>query len=123
LRNELKKSRKIYFFDNGIRNAIIKNYNPLALRTDTGALWENYLLSERVKVNHYSKRWMNRYFWRTQAQQEIDYIEERDGNLYAYEFKWNPAKNVRFPATFSRAYPEAKLQVISQDNYSEWIQG
>lgn len=123
LRNELKKSRKIYFFDNGIRNAIIKNYRPLALRTDTGALWENYLLSERVKTNHYSRRWMNKYFWRTQAQQEIDYIEERDGNLYAYKFKWNPAKNIRFPATFSKAYPEAKLQVISRDNYSEWIQG
>ncbi len=122
LRNELKKSRKIYFFDNGIRNAVIKNYAPLALRSDTGALWENYLLSERIKVNHYSRRWLNTYFWRTQAQQEIDYLEERDGIISAYEFKWNPSRKARLSTTFSRAYPNTALQVITPENYIDWIQ-
>ncbi|MEA3286080.1 MAG: ATP-binding protein [Candidatus Marinimicrobia bacterium] len=122
LRNELKRSRKIYFLDNGIRNAVIKNYAPLALRSDTGALWENYLLSERLKANQYSRRWVNSYFWRTRSQQEIDYLEERDGQLAAYEFKWNPKKKAQIPPMFSKAYPQAAFQVITRDNYTEFIQ-
>ncbi len=121
LRNELKKSRKIYFYDNGIRNAIIKNYSPIGLRTDTGALWENYLMSERMKINHYSNRWSNTYFWRTLAKQEIDYVEEREGKLFAYEFKWNPQKQVRFSSTFLNAYPQAETQTISKNNYSDFL--
>jgi len=121
LRNELKKTRKIYFYDNGIRNAIINDFSRLELRTDVGALWENYLISERMKVNHYSKRWVNTFFWRTRAQQEIDYIEEQDGRLFAYEFKWNPKRKVRIPSTFTKAYPQAKTQVLSQDNYASFL--
>ena len=96
LRNELKKSYKIYFYDNGIRNALIENYAPLELRNDVGALWENFLVSERMKRNHYQKHYANSYFWRTRAQQEIDYLEESDGQLSAYEFKWNPKAKARF---------------------------
>ncbi|NOY95759.1 MAG: ATP-binding protein, partial [Chlorobi bacterium] len=88
-RKELKRGRKIYFFDNGIRNALLANFNLPELRTDIGALWENFIISERIKYLHYNNIWANSYFWRTQDQQEIDYIEERDGILYAYEIKWN----------------------------------
>ncbi|HDY75402.1 MAG TPA: ATP-binding protein [Candidatus Marinimicrobia bacterium] len=122
LRNELKKTRKIYFYDNGIRNAIIKNYSILDLRTDKGALWENYLMSERMKANQYARRWSNTYFWRTHAKQEIDYIEEREGRLFAYEFKFSPKKKMRFPTTFSKAYPQAEMQVITRDNYIHFIE-
>ncbi len=121
LRNELKKTRKIYFYDNGIRNAIINDFSNLDLRMDVGALWENYLISERMKVNHYSKRWVNTFFWRTRAQQEIDYIEERDGRLFAYEFKWNPKKKVRIPSTFTKAYPHAETEILSKDNYTDFL--
>lgn len=122
LRNELKKTRKIYFYDNGIRNAIIKNYSILDLRTDKGALWENYLMSERMKANQYARRWSNTYFWRTHAKQEIDYIEEREGRLFAYEFKFSSKKKMRFPTTFSKAYPQAEMQVITRDNYIHFIE-
>lgn len=121
LRNELKKNRKIYFYDNGIRNAIIANYIPLNLRTDTGQLWENFLVSERVKVNQHRERFLNRYFWRTKQQQEIDYIEEYDGKLHAFEFKWNPHKKVRFSKTFLNAYPNSETEVIHQENYLEFL--
>lgn len=121
LRNELKKTRKIYFFDNGIRNAIIKDYSQINLRTDKGALWENYLMSERMKSNHYNKRWSNTFFWRTQAKQEIDYIEERDGKLFAYEFKWNPGRTFKFSSTFTKAYPNTETQVITPDNYVRFL--
>lgn len=121
LRNELKKTRKIYFYDNGIRNAIINDFSKLDLRVDVGALWENYLISERMKINHYSKRWVNTFFWRTRAQQEIDYIEERDGRLFAYEFKWNPKKKVRIPSTFTKAYPQAETEILSKDNYTDFL--
>jgi uncharacterized protein len=117
LRKELKRGRKIYFFDNGIRNALLANFSPLELRQDTDALWENYLISERMKTLEYNRIWVNRYFWRTQDQQEIDYIEERDGFLYAYEFKWNPGKNVRFSKSFTQAYPNHELETISRENY------
>ena len=121
LRNELKKSRKIYFFDNGIRNAIIKNFNTPSLRNDCGALWENLMLSERMKANQYSNRLVNMWFWRTHAQQEIDYIEEYDGRLHAYEFKWNPAKKGRFSKTFLKAYPDSTTMPVTPDNYEEFI--
>ncbi len=85
LRNEIKTNRKIYFYDNGIRNALIQNFNPLALRNDTGALWENFLMSERLKRNHYHKKYCNSYFWRTKQQHEIDYVEERDGKISGFE--------------------------------------
>ena len=121
VRNELKKSRKIYFIDNGIRNAVIKNFNPLSLRQDTDTLWENFLISERMKANHYSGRWVNQYFWRTHAQQEIDYIEEYDGKLHAYEFKWNPTKRYRIPKTFLNAYPESETAIITKENFVDFI--
>jgi len=121
LRNELKKSRKIYFYDNGIRNAIIKNFNTPALRNDCGALWENLMLSERMKANQYSNRLTNMWFWRTTAQQEIDYIEEYDGKLHAYEFKWNPAKKGRFSKTFLNAYPDSTATLITRENYEDFI--
>lgn len=121
VRNEIKKTRKIYFYDTGIRNTIIKNYNPLALRNDVGYLWENYLVAERMKHNHYSQRYVNRYFWRTRQQQEIDYIEEYDGKLHAYEFKWNPNKRVKFPKTFTNAYPGSETKVITPENYFDFL--
>ncbi len=120
-RNEIKKTRKIYFYDNGIRNAIIKNFNPLNLRQDIGALWENYLISERMKANHYSSRWVNRFFWRTKQQQEIDYIEEHGGRLHAYEFKWNPARKFRFSKTFLNAYPGSETRIITPENYMDFL--
>ncbi|MEI7677435.1 MAG: ATP-binding protein, partial [Bacteroidales bacterium] len=105
LRNELKFSKKIYFFDNGIRNALIANYNPVELRSDTVVLWENFIISERIKKLNYSHGYANQWFWRTQAQKEIDYIEEFDGQLYAYEFKWNTKKTTKIPTDFAKAYP------------------
>ena len=121
LRNELKKSKKIYFYDTGIRNALINNYNPIELRNDTGALWENYIISERIKFINYHQIYCNRYFWRTKYRQEIDYIEEREGKLFAYEFKWNSHKKTKIPNTFKQAYPEASYAVITPENYHEFI--
>ena len=121
LRNEINSSRKVYFYDNGIRNALIANFQPLALRTDTGALWENFLISERMKFLHYNNHWTNKYFWRTHSQQEIDYIEEREGLLYAYEFKWSATKKIHFPKTFLQAYPKNKTNGINADNYMEFL--
>ena len=121
VRNELKKNRKIYFYDNGLRNAIINNFKPLALRTDTGALWENWLMTERLKYLHYTKIYCSRYFWRTQAQQEIDYIEERDGQLFAFEFKWNPKAKGIISKTFTNNYPGATGKIITPDNMEEFI--
>ncbi len=121
LRNEISSSRKIYFYDNGIRNAIINNFNPIALRTDIGALWENFLVCERLKANHYQQRFVSSYFWRTHAQQEIDYVEDSEGKLHAFEFKWNPKARARFPKTFTNAYPDAPTRVISRDNFEEFV--
>lgn len=121
LRNEIKKSRKIYFYDNGIRNAIIKNFNPIELRQDTGALWENYLMSERRKYNTYTKQYVNSYFWRTHAQQEIDYIEESGGIIRATEFKWNEKAKVKFPDAFAKAYPDAIFSSINKSNYMDFV--
>jgi predicted AAA+ superfamily ATPase len=121
LRTEVTKTSRWYFYDNGVRNAIIMNFNPLTLRDDTGLLWENYLLSERIKKQHYSGMHCENYFWRTYQQQEIDWIEERDGRLFGYELKWNPQKKTREPLTWKRAYPESNFEVISRDNYLDWI--
>jgi len=121
LRNELTKTRKVYFYDNGIRNAIISNYNPVELRDDVGVLWENFLMSERQKFLSYNNIYTNRFFWRTKAQQEIDYIEERGGKLHAYEFKWNENAKYKFPATFLKAYPKSQTQVITPNNFDDFI--
>jgi predicted AAA+ superfamily ATPase len=123
LRNEIKKGRKIYFYDNGIRNAIIKNFNPVGMRQDIGALWENHLISERVKLNAYTQRYVNSYFWRTHAQQEIDYIEESSGHLLAVEFKWNDQANKKWPETFEKAYPDTSYALINRNNYMDFIVG
>ncbi|TVR76873.1 MAG: ATP-binding protein [Chitinophagaceae bacterium] len=121
VRNELKKSRKIYFYDNGIRNAIIGNYAPLSVRQDKGALWENYLISERWKKLHYAGYYGHRYFWRTTQQQEIDYVEEIDGKLSAYEIKWNAKTKTKFSTTFLNAYNVAHTEIINKENYHQWL--
>jgi len=123
LRNELSHSRKIYFYDNGIRNALISQFNPLALRNDTGALWENLMVSERWKRNEYYKKYRNAYFWRTVRQQEIDYLEEYDGKLHAYEFKWRPSSKARPVKAFMDAYPGSEFQDIHQDNFMGFVTG
>lgn len=121
LRTELKKSKKIYFHDNGVRNAIIANFQQVELRQDTGALWENYLIAERVKYNAYHNHWANSFFWRTKNQQEVDYIEEKDGEIKAFEFKWNSHKKHKITLTFTNAYPTAKTQIITPENYIDFI--
>lgn len=121
LRNELKKSRKIYFYDNGIRNAVIANFAQVEARQDVGALWENYLISERMKALGYHEKWTNRWFWRTVQQKEIDYVEERNGQIHAYEFKWNPKAKVKEPKQFLDAYPGSTFKVISQHNVEEFL--
>lgn len=121
LRNEISKSRKIYFYDNGIRNAIINNFNPLNIRQDIGQLWENYLISERIKLMEYKRVYANRFFWRTKLQQEIDYIEERGGKMWAYEFKFNPSKTSYLSKTFANAYPQHEFQIINTNNYAEFL--
>jgi len=120
LRNELKRSKKIFFVDNGIRNAVINQFNPVNLRNDTGALWENLMIAERRKDNEYNRRFFNTYFWRTTQQQEIDYLEEADGTLHAYEFKWNSPAKVISPATFLSAYPGTDFKVITRENFWEF---
>lgn len=121
LRKELKRKRKIYFYDNGIRNAVIAQFQPVELRNDVGALWENWLISERKKVLAYHPIYANTFFWRTQDQQEIDYIEERDGKMWAYQMKWNHKAKTHFSKSFTRAYPEHALQSINRDNLSSFL--
>lgn len=122
LRNELKKSKKVYFYDNGIRNAIIQNFAPLALRNDAGALWENFFISERIKANEYAGRYVRSYFWRTTDQHVIDYIEEGDGVFTTFEMKWNPRRQmVKLPAIFQKTYPVKQMAVVTPDNYLEWL--
>lgn len=121
VRNEIKKGRKIYFCDNGIRNAVLGNFSPLSMRTDKGALWENFLVSERLKYLGNNEMDVKSWFWRTTQQQEIDYIEERENKLLAFEFKWNPQKKVRLSKTFSNAYPNHEFKVITPDNFHEFV--
>ena len=120
-RNEIKRGKKIYFYDNGIRNSIIKNFNSLSLRNDKGALWENFLIVERLKQNAYLDKFSNYYFWRTFSQKEIDFIEERGGKLYAYEFKWNPNKRHKVPKTFQETYPNSEVTIIHRDNFQDFV--
>ncbi len=121
LRKEITKSQRWYFYDNGIRNAIIRNYNPLNLRMDQGELWENYIMSERIKYNAYTNRRVNSYFWRTYDQQEIDLVEEEADALSAFEFKWNPLKKVKVPAAWKKNYTNATFTLITNDNYLDFI--
>jgi len=121
VRNEIKRSRKIYFYDNGIRNAIIGNYQPIGSRTDLGALWENYFISERVKVIANKIPGIKHYFWRTTQQQEIDLIEEQGDELMGFELKWNPNKKVKFPKTFTNAYPKAICKVVTPTNMENYL--
>ena len=121
VRNELKKSRKVNFYDNGIRNALIANFSPPQTRVDTGALWENFLVSERIKLLCNNQIQAGQFFWRTRQQQEIDYIEESDGIISAFEFKWNPGKKTRFPKTFLKAYPNAVTTTITPENYRDFL--
>jgi hypothetical protein len=120
VRNEIKRGRKIYFYDNGIRNAIIGEFGGLSTRSDTGMLWENFLMSERVKQNSYKLTFAKPYFWRTMQQQEIDYVEQQGLKLSAYEFKWNPKAKANFSKTFLNAY-EAETKTINRDNFRDFV--
>jgi len=121
VRNEIRKGKKIYFYDNGIRNTILGNFNPLQQRTDLGALWENFLISERLKILANQKTKKEIYFWRTTQQQEIDYIEVEHDNISAFEFTWNPKAKKRIPKTFTTAYPNSATKIITSDNFEEFI--
>jgi len=121
LRKEISKGKKWYFYDNGLRNILIGNMNPLELRNDIGELWENYIISERLKYQAYSRMLVYNYFWRTYDQQEIDWVEDRGGILHAYEFKWNPKKKAKKPVAWKKAYPDSIFEVINSDNYLNWI--
>jgi hypothetical protein len=120
LRSEITKNCRYYFLDNGIRNALINNFNPLQLRNDVGELWENYLVLERLKRQEYLGQSANNYFWRTYRQQELDFVEEREGRLFGYEMKWGKTR-VKPPTEWLSAYPEAAFSVVTQDNYLEFV--
>lgn len=120
-RNELKLSKKIYFYDNGIRNAVINNFQSAVNRADIGALFENYFIAERKKYNAYQNNYASAYFWRTKEQQEIDYIEESDGMITAFEIKWNSNKKIRFPKNFTSSYPNHQLAVVTPENYDAFL--
>lgn len=121
LRGELSKSKKIYFYDTGVRNALINNFNTPEFRQDIGGLWENFLVVERMKYLAYSGRRVNSWFWRTVGQQEIDLIEEENGAMRAFEFKWNPKAKVKLTPTFANAYPESSFEVIHPGNMEEFV--
>lgn len=120
LRKEITKKSKYYFYDNGIRNAIIANFNNLDIRNDQGQLWENFLVAERLKIQEYTGLRANNYFWRTWERREIDWVEEREGKLYGYEFKYSP-KNKKLPKTFLQSYPDSSLNIINPQNYKDFI--
>lgn len=120
LRKEITKKHKWYFFDNGIRNAIIANFNALNLRDDTGKLWENYMISERMKYQSNTGMIVNNFFWRTYDKQEIDLVEEREGKLFAYEMKWKDSKS-KVPAGWKEAYPNSEFSVVSSENYRDFL--
>ncbi|HMQ84190.1 MAG TPA: DUF4143 domain-containing protein, partial [Saprospiraceae bacterium] len=121
LRKEIVKGKKWYFYDNGIRNILIANMNPIEIRNDVGALWENYIISERIKYQRYNRMLVYNYFWRTYDQQEIDWVEDRGGILHGYEFKWSPNRKVRKPTAWENAYENAKYEVIHNENYVDWV--
>ena len=120
LRKEVVKTARYYFWDNGIRNAIINNFNPLSQRNDTGMLWENFMFMERLKTKEYKRIFANNYFWRTYDRQEIDLVEEREGKLFGYEFKYSPRK-IKAPKAWSETYPESEFAVVSKDNFLEFL--
>lgn len=121
LRNELNKSRKIYFYDTGLRNAIINQFQSVGLRNDIGGLWESFLLAERTKYLAEKRLFCNRYFWRTRDGAEIDYIEEYNGEIHAYEFKWNPNAKATLPVSFTKQYHPITAQIIHSGNYMDWL--
>jgi len=121
LRKELSKSFKVYFFDLGVRNSLINNYNALSVRNDTGAMWENFCIVERMKRNHNARYFPNIYFWRTYDQKEVDYIEEIDGQLHAFEFKWNPRAKVKPPKDFISTYKKSTFTVIDQESFRDFV--
>lgn len=122
LRKEVVKTKRWYFHDNGIRNAIVTNFQPLSQRNDVGMLWENYLASERLKLQQYKNAHASNYFWRTHDKQEIDWVEDREGKLFGYEFKWSPSKsNTKAPKAWREAYPEAYFKIIHSDNFSDFV--
>lgn len=120
VRNEIKTNKKIYFYDNGVRNMVIGNFNPIELRTDKGALWENFLISERIKQIEYKQSLARTYFWRTKQQQEVDFVEDKAGKIWGFEFKWNKKKNTRLPKTFTESY-NAESMVIDKNNFRKFI--
>ena len=120
LRKEITRKSKYYFLDNGIRNAIIANFNPLEIRDDIGKLWENFLVVERIKKQSYHQIYANNYFWRTWNQKEIDWVEERDGKLFGYEFKWK-SKPLKAATAWTENYPDASLEIIDKENYLEFV--
>ena len=120
IRKEISKSVKIYFYDLGIRNSLIQNYNPLKLRNDVGALWENLMIIERLKRNSYRQIFTNYYFWRTYDQKEIDFIEERGGKLYGYEIKWG-SKKTKEPKLWKKTYDNAEFKIVNQENYFDFV--
>lgn len=120
LRKEVTKMTKIFFYDTGIRNMLIENFNPLDLRQDTGALWENFLVAERRKKLEYQRMYGSTYFWRTYSGAELDYVEERDGQLFGYEFKWKASK-AKAPATWLETYGNASYQLVNRDNFLEFV--
>ena len=121
IRKELTKSFKIYFYDNGIRNALINNFNPLSLRNDVGALWENFCIAERIKSNSYSNKKVNSYFWRTYDQKEIDYVEETAGTITGYELKFSEKQKMKVPKGFSQTY-KAEVYKIDKSNYWKFVE-
>jgi len=120
LRNEITKKSKYYFFDNGIRNAIISNFNDVQVRDDVGKLWENFLVSERLKTQAYNNIYSNNYFWRTWDGKEIDWIEERNGALFGFEFKYSDS-TIKIPKDFLKAYPKSIVSVVNRENYLEFL--
>lgn len=121
IRNEIKKGKKVYFYDNGIRNAVISNFAPIEMRNDVGALWENLMVSERIKRNAYQKSYAQLYFWRTHDQKEVDLVELEDGGIRTFEFKWNARKKASLPNAFATAYPGATFNVITPDNFWDFV--
>lgn len=121
LRNEIKKGKKVYFWDNGIRNAVIANFSSPEMRLDMGMLWENFIISERRKLHSYATDYAKLYFWRTHTQNEIDLVEECDGRLTAFEMKWNGKTKAKMPSAFATAYPETTFHVVTPDNYMDFM--
>jgi len=120
LRKEIRKKQKYYFYDNGVRNAVISNFNPITLRDDIGALWENFIVMERLKKRTYQQIWANNYFWRTWDRQEVDFLEERDGKIFGFEMKYKK-QQLTPPSQWMQNYPEAEFQIIHQKNYLDFI--